>query len=103
MRHPSGYYVKYLLAASWGDEDNPLDIIGVNQSLLDFGLPEMSEDSFEYYRSTFQAPETFKFDTSKMHKPSDDFMKAERIHSIWKPNAEMQRVFNEMVGEDNRR
>lgn len=100
MKHPSDYYVRYLLACSWGDEENPLSLDDVNLTLLSYGLPGMDENQFEYLRSTFLAPEDFHFNMRR-HPATIEFMKREKIYTIWNPNQHMKRVLEEML-EDRR-
>jgi len=102
MRHPSDYYVRYLLAASWSDLEQPLTFEAVNQTLDDMGLPEMQDKQWEYLLTTFQAPADFLFNNAR-HQPTVDFMKREKIYTIWVSNEDMSRVLLEIVGDHSNR
>jgi len=101
MRHPSEYYIKFLLANSWGDEDNQVDSTSVNETLKETGLPPISDEVFDRIRSKFEPPETFRFN-AKNHKPTVDFMKEEKLYSYWVSNGDMKRVFSDLLGDNNR-
>ena len=98
MRHPSEYYIRYLLAEAWGDEDNPIDLESINLTLKSYGLPRMTEPQFEFLRGNFGVPDSFRFN-NKNHDASVEFMKKERLYSIWTAtNGDMTRVLKEMLG-----
>lgn len=101
MRHPSEYYIRYLLAADWGDDESEIDLDSVNITLHEYGLPTLSEEAFERLRSIFEAPDNFHFN-SPSHKETVVFMRQEQIHTIWSPNEDMSRVLEEMLGDSNR-
>lgn len=101
MRHPSEYYVKYLLAASWGDEENILDATVVSETLKDLNLPPIDEEEFDRLRGIFDPPENYRFNSTS-HQETVEFMKREKIFSYWNSNGDMRRVMLEMVGSDNR-
>ena len=61
MRHPSDYYVRYLLAASWNNQEEPLTMESVNQALSDMGLLEMKVSQWDYLLSSFNPPQDFLF------------------------------------------
>ena len=97
MRHPSEYYVRYLLAESWGDEEDPLDLESTNLTLEQYGLPRMNESQFEFQRTTFEPPPTFRFN-NRTHAATVAFMKQEKLHSLWDATEDMTRALKEMVG-----
>ena len=97
MRHPSEFYVRYLMAESWGDDEDPLDLESTNLTLEQYGLPRVNESQFEYLRTTFEAPDTFRFN-NRNHAASVAFMKEEKLFSLWKATEDMTRVLKEMVG-----
>lgn len=98
MLHPSGYYIRYLQAASWGDPDEPITKESLDQSLKLCGLLPMTDDQWEYYLSTFQPPNDFLFNNQR-HTPTVEFMKQEKIFTVWKPNEPMTRLLTETLGE----
>jgi len=98
MRHPSDYYVRFLLAASWGNPDEPLTLEAVNQSLEDLCLQYMTVKQWDYLLSAFMAPADFLFNNPR-HAPTAAFMKQEKIATIWSPDEHMKRVLTEMVGD----
>ena len=98
MRHPSEYYIRYLLAESWGDEEDPINLESINLTLKSYGLPRMTEPQFEFLRAIFEVPETFCFE-DRNHEESVKFMKREKLYSIWTAtNGDMKRVLEEMLG-----
>lgn len=101
MRHPAEYYIRYLLAADWGDDESEIDLDSVNFTLQDYGLPVATEEMFERLRSIFVAPENFHFN-SPSHEETIVFMREEKIHTIWDPDEDMKRVLSEMLGDTNR-
>lgn len=97
MCHPAEYYTRFLLAQTWGSEEEQLELEDLNLTLKDYGLPEMQETQWEYLRATFEAPDNFRFG-SKRHTETSDFMEEQKIYSMWHPNAAMKRVLKELVG-----
>lgn len=102
MRHPSDYYVRYLLAASWGDPEQPLTLEAINQTLDDMGLKPIQDKQWDYLLTTFQAPPDFLFNNTR-HQPTVDFMKREKIYTIWVSSEDMGRVLLEIVGDHSNR
>lgn len=102
MRHPSDYYVRYLLAASWGDPEQPLTFEAVNQTLEDMGLRGMFDKQWDLLLSTFQPPADFLFNNMR-HAPTVSFMKKEKIYTIWVSSKDMSRVLVEIVGDHSNR
>jgi hypothetical protein len=102
VKHPSDYYIRYLLAASWGDPEQPLTLEAVNQTLDDMGLKLVQDKQWDYLLSTFQAPPDFLFNNAR-HQPTIDFMKAEKIYTIWVSSEDMRRVLTEIVGDHSNR
>jgi len=102
VRHPSEYYLRYLLAASWGNPEQPLTLEAANQTLGDMGLKLIDDQQWDYLLQTFEAPDGFLFNNPR-HQPTVDFMKAEKIYTIWVPNQSMSRVLTEIVGDRSNR
>lgn len=98
MRHPSEYYVRYLLAASWGDRDKPSSIESANETLTSLGLMAITESQWNRLLGVFQAPPDFLFNNAR-HGPTVAFMRQERIYTIWQPNEDMRRVLSEIFGD----
>jgi hypothetical protein len=98
VRHPSEYYVRYLLATSWGDQDQPLTLELLNEALTDCGLLEMIDRQWSRLLSIFQAPEDFLFNNFH-HPPTLEFMKRGKIYTLWVSSSAMNRVLTEIVGE----
>ena len=96
MGHPSEYFVRFSLAQVWGSDENETSMVSLNKSLKAFGLLELTEDQYDYIKSTFQPPEGFRFNNKK-HKESRDFMVSEKIHAFWTPKDEDLRVLDEIV------
>lgn len=97
MKHPSDYYIRYLLAASWNEPDQPLTLEAVNQTLEDMGLLPMKDRQWDYLLATFQAPPDFLFNNTN-HAPTVAFMKRERIYTIWVSDQDMSRILVEIMG-----
>lgn len=102
MKHPADYYVRFLLAASWGDPENPLSLEAVNQTLDDMGLLKMLDSQWDYLLSTFRAPDDFLFNNHR-HQPTIDFMKREKIYTIWVSDPDVQRILSEILGDQGNR
>jgi hypothetical protein len=102
VRHPTDFYIRYLLAASWSDPEQPLTLEAVNQTLDDMGLPVMQNKQWDYLLSTFQAPPDFLFNNAR-HQPTVDFMRREKIYTIWVSSEDMGRVLIEIVGDHSNR
>lgn len=102
MKHPSGYYVKYMLADSWNEPEQPLTLEAVNLALEDMGLPPVTEKQWEYLLSTFSAPPEFHFNNLK-HEPTIKFMRKEKIYNIWSPTEDVKRVLDMMSDCGDRR
>lgn len=102
MKHPSDYYIRYLLAASWADPEQPLTLEAVNQTLDDMGLRPVWEKQWDYLLSTFRAPADFLFNNAR-HRPTVEFMKSEKIYTIWVSSSDMSRVLTEIVGDQSNR
>lgn len=115
MRHPSAYYVKYLLVTMWdlvyeafhkpteaGVEKDPRDKIlaEVNGALSSFGLPEIHLYALSDLVWGFGPPFEVHLDD-----PTDvntvEFMQEEKLTTIWQPTEDMERTLLEVVG--NRR
>jgi len=99
MGHPSEYYVRFLLAESWGDEDKALEVEGLNEALKEYGLLEITDTEFERIRDDFTPPNGFRF-AGKRHTPTANFMRDEKISSLWKPDKDMTRVLKELLGQN---
>jgi hypothetical protein len=98
LRHPSEYYIRYLLATYWGNQDAPLELDGLNETLGELGLLSISQGQFDRLRSTFQPPADYDFGDS-VHPPTVQFMKENKIHTLWQPNECMDRILTELLGE----
>jgi hypothetical protein len=72
----------------------------LNETLLLYGLPSLSEYQYNILRGTFEPPEGFRFN-SKKHKETAAFMRDEKIYSLWSPNKNTKRVFAEMLDGHN--
>lgn len=90
-RHPSEFYVKYLLARSWRVEEE--SIATVNDVLVQLGFPEMTEDVFDRLRATFEPPANFKFSEHK-HKDTKEFMEREQLSAIWNPDKDERQALS---------
>lgn len=99
MGHPSEYYIRFLLAESWGDTDKPLELKELNLGLKGLGLLEIVDTAFDHIRQDFFPPDGFKF-SSRRGGPTTDFMRAEKISSLWKPDKNMSRVLKELLGQN---
>lgn len=97
MTHPSEYYVRFLLAECWGDPDHPLQFELLSETLRSYGLLEITEVGFSLIQKSFEPGDEFRFNNRK-HKPTADFMRAERIHKMWRPDEHMTRVLDELLG-----
>lgn len=90
------------MAQAWEDED-PLTMEALNIELDAYGLPLLEEElHWEQLRGEFDPPEGFRFHNQR-HSETIKFMNKEGLHSYWKPDKDMKRVMNEMVGNTNRR
>lgn len=98
MSHPSEFFIRYTMAQSWGDEDAEVTQASLNDSLKAFGLLGMLEEQYDHLMATFTAPDGFRFNNRK-HKLTRDFMKLEKIHSLWSPGKDEKRVLGEMIHE----
>jgi len=98
LRHPSEYYIRYLLASSWGDPEKTPTLDTINTTLRNLGLMSIRDESWETLLETFQAPPDFLFNNAR-HAPTIQFMKQERIYTIWRPDAPMKRVLTDIFGE----
>lgn len=98
MQHPSGYYIRYLQAASWDDEEQPLTKETLDESLKVCGLLRTTDSQWEYYLTTFQPPHDFLFNNQR-HGPTAQFMRDEKIYTVWNPNEPMKRILTETLGE----
>ena len=96
MKHPAEYYIRYLLAASWSNDEQDVDVNSTNHTLLGYELPEVSEDAFNRIRVSFQPPDTFRF-RSKKEASTIEFMKEEKIYSLWHPDKDVKRVLQDML------
>jgi len=105
--HPSYYYLKYLLAQAWDEEPDVLEdeaedrepltsAESLSVSLRLIGLPAVGDQLYKYLRMQVRPPKTFKFDV-KNHKPSVQFMKQEKIYTLWKPEPIMKKVMTMIV------
>jgi len=102
VKHPADYYVRYLLAASWGDPENPLTLEAVNQTLGEMGLLSVKDTQWDYLLGTFQAPDDYLFNNHR-HQPTIDFMKREKIFQIWSSDPDIQRILTEVLGDQGDR
>jgi hypothetical protein len=102
MGHPSSYYVKYLLAESWHDDDRETDHGMVCQTLMSFGLPVMTEEEYSFLQLSMRFPSEFSF-ANRRHKPSSYFMKQEGLFTLWKPNDDTKLVTSFLLRQQRAR
>jgi hypothetical protein len=84
MAHPSSFYIKYLLAKGWPSTENTTTI---NTTLQECGLLAITEDGFDSIAASMRPPKSF-YVQNRTHKPTVQFMMAEKIYSIWNPTKE---------------
>lgn len=94
--HPSEYFLRYTLAQAWGDDDQDVTQTSLDETLDAFGLPKLTEKSYDRLRATFNPPEGFRFHNHK-HKETRDWMKDQKIFTLWKPESDDRRVIPEIV------
>ena len=66
------------------------------------GLHAVQDKQWDYLLSTFQAPPDLLFNNAR-HQPTVDFMKREKIYTIWVSSEDMSRVLTEIVGDHGNR
>jgi hypothetical protein len=71
-------------------------MVSLNTTLKSFGLLELTEHHYDRIKVSFKPPEGFRFNNKK-HRPSKDFMTAERIHAMWLPKGDDLRVIDEII------
>lgn len=96
MGHPSEYFIKYSLANAWGDDDSTITASSLNDSMKAFGLPFLSDSEYGRIRGGFSPPVGFRFHTPN-HRETIEFMRQERIYTLWQPTEDDQRVISELV------
>jgi len=79
--HPSGRYIKFLLAEGWKDEERQVTHEWVADILYEWALPPLTERAFNKLRDNFCPPEGFRFSNHK-DQATRDFMKAEKIAAM---------------------
>lgn len=101
MLHPSAYYVKYLLVTMWELNQEPeMETAVINDTLRQFGLPDVLMPTVQRIGEGLLVPEDFLLD-DPTHEPSAEFMRKEKLSTIWNPTDDMNRTLLEVVG--NRR
>jgi hypothetical protein len=100
MAHPSEYYIKFLLAKSWGDEENQVTLESLNATLQIYDLPFLQEQYYDHLMLKFQPPTGFRFH-SKKNEATREFMKDEGITTLWEPRKDDKRVMVDIVDGDN--
>lgn len=96
MGHPSEYFLKYSLAQAWSDDESSVTASSLNDSLKSFGLPYLSDTEYGRIRSAFSPPAGFRFHTPN-HRETVEFMKQEKIFTLWNPTEDDQRVISDLV------
>ena len=85
MRHPSEYYVRYLLAKGYANGSESYKTVQV--TLQNYGLLEISQEAFDCIRDQFSPPAAFFFQ-NKRHPATAEFMREQKIYALWAPHAE---------------
>lgn len=96
MGHPSEYFIKFTLAANWGEDNLESSHVALSKSLTAFDLPPITEMQYDWILTHFRPPDGFKFH-SKKHQATDEFMKSEKISTLWNPTKEDKRAMDELV------
>ena len=94
--HPSGRYIKFLLAEAWKDEERPVLHQWVADVMTEWALPPLTEMMFEKIRSNFSPPEGFRF-SNRRDEVSRDFMKSQKLSAMWEPDDDLNRVYQELL------
>ena len=94
--HPSEYFLQFTLAQAWGDDDQDVTQASLNETLAAYGLLEISEPSYNRMKATFEPPEGFRFHNHR-HKETRDWMKDQKISTLWQPVKDDRRVLPEIV------
>lgn len=100
MGHPSSYYIKYLVAEHWHDDD--YDHSAVCLTLYSYGLPAVTSDEFTLLQLAVAPPQNFAF-SNKRHAESVAFMKDEGLYTLWVPKGENKRVLAELIHQQRLR
>lgn len=96
MAHPSHYYIKFLIAQVWGSAVPPTHE-SVSESLLQLGLPPVTEEEFNRVLQMLgQLPAEFAF-ANRRHTATVQFMKQEKIFSLWQTDEPVKRVLSELM------
>jgi hypothetical protein len=95
--HPSGRYIRFLLAEAWKDEERPVIHEWVANIMTEWALPPLTEKVFEKIRSNFSPPEGFRFSNHK-DTITQDFMKSQKISAMWEgADDNLNRVYQELL------
>ena len=84
MAHPCHYYVKFMILQGWPEEET---VDTVNLTLRSFGLPEIADTEFEQIRLALEPPKSFN-PMSKTHKVTVQYLKEEKVFSLWQGKKE---------------
>jgi hypothetical protein len=95
MPHPSHYYVKFVLVQGW-IIDPPPDHESITLALQVMGLPGLSENEFNRIRHMMEIPTNLVF-SNQRHQPTIDFMKKEKIFTIWQQDEAVKGVLNKLM------
>jgi hypothetical protein len=85
MGHPSEFYVRFLLAKGWSNGTETFKTVSV--TLKNYGLLEISQEAFESIHDQFSPPPSFFFQNRK-HPSTANFMREQKIYTMWAPKAE---------------
>lgn len=97
MGHPAEYFIKFSLAKSYGDDEcDDSSYVAMNKTLFAFSLPLILENQYERILVGFNPPEGFRF-YNKKHAATVEFMRDEKISTLWSPSHEDRRVLSELV------
>jgi len=95
MPHPSHFYIKYVIARELS-ANPPLTADAISLTFQYIGLPGVNEHEFDRTRQSMVFPTNFTF-TNPRHQLTVDFMKSERIYSIWQTTDNESRVLKELM------
>lgn len=101
MRHPSEYFIKYLVTL-----DHPMadQNTWIASSLSHLGLPQLEPETSESYLSLIREemeegkPNPLKPDKEQKHRPSLKYLKDKKIYSLYNPDTYSKEATADILG-----
>jgi hypothetical protein len=85
MRHPSEYFIKYLLA----DQGAGQPAAWFTRQLREIGLPPITQEQLDTIRAAMNIPPIFQ-PRNPVHQDSISFLRHEKIHGLFYPDRNTQ-------------